>query len=211
MFAKAIVSISAIAAFASLAQAAPAKYVVDKDHSNVGFAVRHLMITDVIGHFKDFEGSFTFDRETGAVTDGTFTVKTASIDTDNDKRDEHLRSADFFDSAKHDSMTFKNSKLEKNGKDKYKWTGDLTIRGKTKPVTFDLTETGMQKDPWGNQRLGFHAEGKINRKDFGLKWNKAIEGGGVTVGEDVKIIIDASTVQQKETAPAAAPAPEKKK
>jgi polyisoprenoid-binding protein YceI len=199
-----LVSILALLTLAATAHAASAKYTIDKDHSKVGFAVKHLMISEVTGNFKDFEGSFTFDSATGDVSDATFTVKTASVNTDNAKRDEHLQSPDFFDSAKYPNMTLKNSKLKKAGKDKYKWTGDLTIRDVTKPVSFDLTQIGTVKDPWGNTRVGFHAEGKINRTEYGLKWNKALEGGGLTVGEDVKIILDAEAIQAKEEAPAAA-------
>ncbi|MEK7355909.1 MAG: YceI family protein [Bdellovibrionota bacterium] len=207
----------ALAINATAAYAAPATYTVDKDHSSVQFSVRHLMITDVTGRFKDFEGTFTFDPEKGAVTDATFSADAASIDTANAKRDDHLRSADFFDAKKFPKLTLANSKLTKTGKETYKWSADMTMHGVTKPVTFDLVHKGDIKDAWGNQRAGFQAVGKVNRKDFGLAWNKALEGGGVTVGEEVTITLDASAIQ-KAAAPsgpaaasAAPAAPSKKK
>lgn len=206
---KAFVTGLALTLVAGGANAAPATYTIDKDHSNVQFTVRHLMITDVAGRFKDFEGTFTFDQDKGTVTDATFSADAASIDTNNAKRDEHLRSPDFFDTKKFPKLTLTNSKITKTGKDTYKWNADLTMHGVTKPVTFDLVHKGNIKDAWGNQRAGFQAMGKVNRKDFGLTWNKAIEGGGVTVGDEVTINLDASAIQKAAApaGPAAAQAP----
>lgn len=196
----------ALALVAGVAQAAPATYKVDQAHSTVGFTVRHLMVSDVNGVFKDFDGSFVFDSEKATVSDATFTVKTASIDTNNDKRDDHLRSADFFESSKFPTMTVTNSKVKKAGKNKYKWTGDLTIRDVTKPVTFDLVYTGTTKDGYGNEKAGFAANTTIKRGDYGLKWNKALEAGGVTVSDEVRINLDIQA-QKEKTAATTAEAP----
>lgn len=174
-----------------------AEYSIDSTHSKVGFSVRHMMITDVKGAFNDFEGSFSFDPEKGTVSNADFVVKAESVDTANKKRDDHLRSADFFDVAKHPTLAFKNSKLKKVSKNKFKWSGDLTIKGVTKPVVFDLEYKGSVKDPWGNQRAGFSATSKINRKDFGLTWNNTLESGGVVVGDEVTIQIDVEAVEKK--------------
>ena len=201
------VVVLALVAMAQVSYGAPAKYKIDGDHSKVGFSVRHLMISDVAGRFKKFDGAFTFDLEKGTVSDATFSAEAASIDTDNAKRDDHLRGPDFFDAQKFPKVTFTNSKITKAGKDAFKWTADMTMHGVTKPVTLDLEYKGAVKDPWGMQRAGFTATGKINRKDFGLNWNKALESGGVVVGEDVKLILDIEAIQQTDAA--AAPAAKK--
>jgi polyisoprenoid-binding protein YceI len=184
--------------------AAPLKYTIDKDHSKIGFTVRHMMISDVAGNFKDFDGSFTFDADKDLVTDGKFEAKTASISTENAKRDEHLQSGDFFDAAKFPTVTFNDTKLKKVSKDKYKWTGNLTMHGQTHPVTFDLEHRGTIKDPYGNMRAGFEATGTLKRSEWGLKWNKALEaGGGVVVSDDVHLKLEVEAVQAKaEAAPA---------
>jgi polyisoprenoid-binding protein YceI len=190
---------------AAVALAAPAKYTIDKDHSKIGFSVRHMMISEVEGNFKDFDGSFTFDADKDALSDGHFVAQTASIDTGNAKRDEHLQSADFFDAKKNPTIEFKNTKLKKVSKDKYKWSGDLTMRGETHPLTMDLEHKGTIKDPYGNMRAGFAAVGTLKRSEWGLKWNKAMEAGGVAVSDDVKLKLDVEAVQAKAEG-AAAPA-----
>ncbi len=187
------------------ALAAPQKYTVDKDHSKVGFSVRHMMISDVNGDFKDFDGTFTLDADKDLVTEGKFEAKTASVSTDNAKRDEHLRSADFFDAAKYPTISFTDTKIKKESKDKYKWSGTLNMHGVSKPVTFDLEHKGTVKDPWGNMRAGFSATAKINRGDWGLKWNKALETGGLVVSDEVHLHLDVEAVQA--AAPAAGVAP----
>ena len=177
-------------------QAMAAEYKIDPSHSKVGFSVRHLMISKVSGDFKEFDGTFEFDKDKGILGAHTFTVKTASVDTQEPKRDDHLRSPDFFDVAKYPTMTFAKTKITKDGKDKYKWAGDLTIHGVTKPVTFDLEYLGAATDPYGNKRIGFTAATKISRKEFGLTWNKALETGGAVVGDDVEIKLDAEAIEQ---------------
>ncbi len=199
--------------------AVPVGYTVDKDHSKIGFSVRHMMISNVTGNFKDFDGSFTFDAAKDTLTDGKFEAKTASINTDNVKRDEHLKSADFFDAAKYPTVTFADTKLKKVSKDKYKWSGTLTMHGVSKPATFDLEKLGTVKDPWGNMRAGFAATTKIKRGEWGLNWNKALETGGMVVSDDVTLDLSVEAVEAKApgaaaaavaATPAAAPATKKK-
>lgn len=197
MFQSRLLQVSASALVVCVGMnALAADYKVDPAHSKVGFSVKHMMISKVRGVFKDFEGTFTFDPKKGTLGATSFVVKSASVDTDDAKRDEHLRSPDFFDAEKFPTLTVTNSKLTKKGKNKYKWTGDLTIHGVTKPVTFELEQLGATKDPWGNNRLGFSANGKINRKDYGMTWNKAMDAGGVVVGDDVEIQIDVEAIEQ---------------
>jgi len=191
----------------AIAFAAPVKYTIDPVHSKIGFSVRHMMISEVSGNFKDFEGAFTFDADKDLVTDGHFVAKTASINTENAKRDEHLQSPDFFDAKKYPTIEFKNTKLKKVSKDHYKWSGDLTMHGETHPMTFDLEHKGTIKDMMGDMRAGFAATGTLKRSEWGLKWNKAVESGGVVVGDDVNLKLDVEAVQAK---PAAAAAPAKK-
>lgn len=199
--------IPALALVSSVAFAAPAKYTVDAAHSKMGFAVRHLMISDVTGEFKEFEGTFTFDDAKAEISDATFSAKTASIDTGVAKRDDHLKSADFFDAAKYPTITLTNSKLKKAGKNKYKWTADLNMHGVTKPVTFDLEHRGTVKDPWGMMRAGFAARATIKRSEWGLNWNNALEAGGVAVSDEVRLSLDVEATQPKvESAAAAATA-----
>jgi polyisoprenoid-binding protein YceI len=183
-----------------------ADYNVDGSHSKVGFSVRHMMVTDVEGKFREFEGTFNFDPVKGVLGSTNFSVKTKSIDTDNDKRDEHLRSGEFFDVDKFPSMTVTNSKIKSIGKNKYKWTGDLAIRGVSKPVKFDLSFNGLSKDPWGNSRAGFTATTTIKRSDYGLTWNKALETGGVAVSDEVRIQLAISAIEAKTEAPKTAEA-----
>lgn len=164
---------------------------LDPDHSNVGFKVRHLMISNVKGNFEKFTG--TIDINDKDVTKSTVQVSidTNSISTNVQKRDEHLRSADFFDVAKYPTMTFVSKKVAKAGKNKLKVTGYLTLHGITKEVVLDVEGPSSEsKDPWGNIRKGATATTKINRKDFGLVWNAALETGGVAVGDEVTIVLE---------------------
>lgn len=175
---------------------AKSKWALDKTHSSVDFVVRHMMFAKVNGTFKEFDASIEADPEDLTTADISFEVNTASVDTRNDDRDGHLRSADFFDSENHPKMTFKSTKIVKTGDNVYDVTGDLTIRGVTRSETFKVTYGGSGKDPWGNLKAGFSAEGSINRSDYGLKWNAALETGGVLVGEEVKISIEIQAAKQ---------------
>lgn len=179
-----------ILALAQFSVVASAKdYNVDRGHSAVMFEIRHLL-TKARGQFKDFEGTFSFDEKALDKSKVDFTVKVASIDTNDTKRDDHLRAADFFDVEKFATMTFKSKALKAAGKGKYKLSGDLSLHGVTKPVTFDLEYLGSDKDPWGNDRASFSAAAKINRKDYGLVWNKTLESGRLLVGEDVDVKLE---------------------
>ncbi|WP_294922401.1 YceI family protein [Sulfuricurvum sp.] len=165
------------------AVASAAMYKVDVSHSTVGFKVKHMMISTVTGKFGNFSGSYELDKGVFKSLKGE--IKATSIDTGIAKRDDHLRAPDFFDVAKYSDITFVMTSASKD-----KMTGNLTIRGITKKVTLDIDMGGTVEDPWGNQRSGFVLTGQINRKDFGLNWNKAIEAGGVVVGDEVKLIVE---------------------
>jgi len=194
---KVVTPIFALALGASTAQAA--EWSLDQAHTNVSFKVRHLMVTNVLGNFDTIKGTLNINEKDITKSKLSVTVDIASIDTDNQERDDHLRSPDFFNVEKHPQMTFVSTKVKKKGKGQLLVTGDLTIRGVTKPVTLTVEgPTDEIKGPWGNWHTGFAATGKINRTDFGLTWNKALESGGVVVGEEVFITIDAEFVRPLE-------------
>ena len=166
-------------------------YDIDPAHSSAHFSVRHMMISNVKGEFAKVTGTVTFDRDNPGASKVEATIDVASLHTRDEQRDGHLKSADFLDAAKYPEIKFVSTGIKKDGNDEYQMTGDLTIHGTTKPVTFQVEgPTAEAKDPWGNVKTGATAETKINRKDFGLVWNVALETGGVLVGEDVKISLD---------------------
>jgi len=169
---------------------------IDVSHSTVAFSIRHLVIAKVRGRFGAFEGEVELDDATGTWKKARASVDVASIDTREEKRDGHLRSPDFFDVANHPKMTFTSKSAEARGRDKYVVKGDLTIHGVTKEVSLDVDFLGTTKDPWGGERAAFTAKTEIHRTDFGLKWNQALEAGGVVVGEKVEIEIDVQVVRQ---------------
>jgi polyisoprenoid-binding protein YceI len=172
---------------------------IDPAHTLASFTVKHLMISTVRGEFGKTTGTVKLDEKDPSKSSVEATVDTTSINTRVEQRDQHLKSPDFFDVVKYPTITFKSTKVEKTGDGKYKVTGDLTLHGVTKPVVLDVTgPTTAIKDPWGNARRGVSATTTLNRKDFGLNWNKALETGGVVVGEEVKIEIDAEMVKQTE-------------
>jgi polyisoprenoid-binding protein YceI len=177
-------------------QAETARYVVDPDHSIVEFKVAHMVISKTTGHFKDYTGFIDMDPEAGTVKTIEATIKTASVTTNQEKRDAHLRNADFFDVEKYPTMTYKMKSYSKAG-DGYSAIGDLTLHGVTKEVTLTGNFNGVTKDPWGNTRAGFTAEGKLNRKDFGMVWNKALDSGGLVVGDEVWIKLDIECIKAK--------------
>ncbi len=176
---------------------AQTKWKFDKAHTNIGFSVTHLVITEVEGKFKKFKGSVITDGNNFENAKIEFSADVNSISTGNKKRDNHLKSDDFFNAAKFPKLTFKSKSFKKVSDNKYKLVGDLTIRGITKEVTLDVTLNGIIKDPWGGTRAGFKITGEINRFDFGLKWNKLIEAGGAVVGKTVRIIINAELKKQE--------------
>ena len=175
---------------------------LDYTHSHIQFSVRHMMISKVKGEFEKFEGTVNFDEANPTNTTVNVTVDLNSINTREEKRDGHLRSADFFDVENYPSMTFVSKRVEKTGENSGKLIGDLTLRGITKEVTLNVEYAGQAKSPWGTTSAGFTASGKINRKEFGLSWNAALETGGVLVGEDVEISIEVELVKQAEPATA---------
>ena len=182
---------------AAALSAAPQTYVVDRPHSEADFSVRHMM-SKVTGKFDDFAGTISLDRANPSASSVEFTIKTASVNTGDADRDKHLRTADFFDAAKNPEITFKSTSIKPSKtKNVYDVTGDLTMRGVTKRVTLPVEFLGFQKDPWGNERAGFALETTLNRKDYGINWNKALDNGGFLVGDDVKVSIDLETLPKK--------------
>ncbi len=161
-------------------------YQIDPAHSEAAFQVRHL-ITKVRGHFTEFAGAIAFDAAAPARSSVAFSIQTRSIDTSQAQRDEHLRSADFFDAEKFPLLTFKSTAVAARGADHYDVTGELTIRDVTKAITLPVSHLGSAKDPWGADKIAFEAEITLNRKDYGLNWNAALETGGFLVGDDVKV------------------------
>ena len=176
---------------------AQTKWAVDNAHSSVKFSVSHMVISEVEGSFKTFTGSMTASKADFTDAQIEFSVDVASISTDNDMRDKHLKSDDFFNAEKFPKMTFKSSSMKKIGDKKYELTGDLTLRDVTKKVKFAVNYGGTAKDPYGNTKAGFKATATINRLEYGLKWNTLTEAGGAMVGSDVTIVINTEFAQQK--------------
>jgi polyisoprenoid-binding protein YceI len=169
---------------------------VDRTHSNVEFAVKHMMITTVRGRFTDLDGTVQYDEGNSPKSHIEVSIKAASIDTRAPDRDTHLRSPDFLDAEKFTAITFRSTRVDKTGTNRFAIAGDLTIRGVTRPVVLDAVEEGRGKDPWGGERLGFTATTTIDRRDYGLTWNQALDAGGWLVGYDVKISLDVQLVRQ---------------
>jgi polyisoprenoid-binding protein YceI len=172
-------------------------WTIDASHTEVEFSVRHLMISNVKGRFGAVKGEVVLDQSTPTKAQIDVSIDVTSIDTREEKRDTHLRSADFFDAGHFPAMTFTGGTLKGNFEGEFTLTGDLTIRGVTKPITLDVTFEGAGNDPWGGSRRGFSAKGKLMRSAFGLEWNAALETGGVVVGDEVKITINTELVLQK--------------
>jgi len=176
-----------------------ANWELDPAHSSVAFAIRHMMISTVRGQFKTFTAKAVGDPASPATASIEATIDAASIDTANEKRDTHLKTPDFLDVAKYPTITFKSKKIESAEQGKAKVTGDLTLHGVTKEVVLDVEgPSGVIKDPMGNTRAGAHATTKINRKDFGIVWNKAMDGGGIMVGDEIDVTIDVEAVKKGE-------------
>ncbi|CUR54952.1 YceI family protein [metagenome] len=169
-------------------------YTIDASHSHVGFQARHAMVTSVRGAFKAFEGTAAIDTANPAASWVKLSIDVASVDTGSADRDGHLQSPDFFDAATYPAITFTSTKVERDGSE-WAITGDLTIKDSTKPVTIVFEETGSAQDPFGNLRVGFEGEVAVNRKDWGLTWNAALETGGVLVSEKVKLQFDISAIK----------------
>jgi polyisoprenoid-binding protein YceI len=173
------------------------QWQIDPAHSAAHFSVRHLMISNVRGEFTKLAGSAIINFVEPSKSSVEVTIDAASLNTREPQRDEHLRSADFFDVANYPSLAFRSTRIEAHGADELKMTGNLTIHGVTKEVTFEVEgPTPAVKDPWGNVRVGIEASAKINRKDFGLVWNALTEAGGLVVGDEIKITVEAELIQQ---------------
>ena len=172
------------------------KWVIDPTHSEIGFKVRHLMISNVSGKFDQFEAEVETENEDFATAQIRATIKTASVNTSNLQRDEHLRNSDFFEVENHPDILFTSQKVEKIDNDNFVLHGNLTLKGITKQVKLQVEYSGFTKDPWGGERAGFVVTGKINRNDFGLSLNAALETGGVVLGDEVKIHSEIQLVKQ---------------
>lgn len=175
---------------------AKSKWIVDSTHSSIDFTIRHMMIAKVKGTFHTYEAQIEADPTDLTTADIQVTVDLSSIDTRNKDRDAHLRSADFFDVEKHPKMTFHSTRIVKTGDGEYDVTGNLTIRGVTRPETFSVTFEGAGKDPWGNEKVGFSGQGTIKRSDYGLTYNAALETGGVLIGDEVKVSVEIEASKQ---------------
>jgi polyisoprenoid-binding protein YceI len=172
-----------------------ARYEIDKNHASLGFTAKHMVFTTVRGHFQEFEGFLEVPGDDYTRATGDFRIYVTSIQSSNEKRDEHLRSADFFNAAQYPELTFRPTAISARGGDDYVVTGDLTIREVTKPIELEVTVEGrIPKDAFGKERIAVSASGKVNRKDWGLNWNMALETGGFLVSDDIKIEVEAAFV-----------------
>ena len=193
----ALVAVLAGAQFLTVQAVAQDTWTLDKGHSSAKFAVKHLLVSETEGQFKVFSGTVKAKDDSFTDAQIEFAVDVTSINTDDEKRDGHLKSDDFFNAEKFPQMKFVGKSFKKTGKGKYKLVGDLTIRDITKSVTFDVDFGGVVKDPWGNTKAGFKATTTINRFDYNLKWNTLLEGGGAVVGKDVKIVANIELAKAK--------------
>ncbi|MBZ0263352.1 YceI family protein [bacterium] len=171
-------------------------FSVDKSHSNIRFEVTHMMVSKVSGSFDEFDIEIDYNADSPEKTEIKTTIQTNSVDTDHEKRDGHLRSDDFFGSEEFPVMTFTSKNIDKIGPNKFSVKGELTIRNLKKEVSLNVVQSPIVKDPWGNERIGFEATTTITRIDYGLKWNKVTEAGGLLVGEEVEITIHLEMVKQ---------------
>lgn len=173
----------------------PGTYAIDTAHSQVGFVVRHLMVSKVRGRFGRFSGTIEI-AEDPADSSVTTTIDVDSVDTGDETRDNHLRSADFFEGEAHPQITYRSTGFRHAGGDRFLLDGELTVHGVTRPIQLDVEYAGVATDPWGGQRIGFSASGEVDREDFGLTWNQALETGGVLVGKKATLEIEVEAVRQ---------------
>jgi polyisoprenoid-binding protein YceI len=172
------------------------KYTVDPSHSSIGFAVRHMVVSKVKGFFNEYTATILYDDKDITKSSAEVTIKMESIDTRDAKRDEHLRTPDFFDAAKYPEITFKSKRIEKS-EDGFVAVGDLTMRGVTKEISIPFIVAGVVTDPWGNTRLGLSGGTKLNRQDYGISWSKSLDKGGLVVSDDVQIEIEIEAIKAK--------------
>ena len=172
------------------------QFSIDPAHSTLGFSAKHMMVTTVHGKFTEFTGQVELPDGDPAKAVAEFSIKAASIDTGVDQRDAHLRSGDFFDADRYPELIYRSTLITPLGGDRYRADGELTIRGTARPVTLEIEVGDRFNDPWGSERVGLAARGKINRKDWGLNWNQVLEAGRLLVSEDVKLEIDAALIRK---------------
>jgi len=182
--------------FPLVVHAETARWSLDPDHSTIEFRVTHMVVSKTTGRFTDYAGFIDMDAEAGTVKAIEATIKAGSVNTNHEKRDAHLRNADFLDVEHYPTITFKMKNYKKTAEG-FTAVGDLTLHGVTKEITLAGQYNGTTKDPWGNTRAGFSAEGKLNRKDFGMVWNKTLDGGGLVVGDEVQIRLDVECIKAK--------------
>lgn len=180
----------------AVVHAEPARWNLDPEHSTIEFRVTHMVVSKTTGRFTDYAGVIDMDAEAGTVTAIEATIKAASVNTSHEKRDTHIRNADFLDVEHYPTMTYKLKSYKKTA-ESFTAVGDFTLRGVTKEVILVGRYNGSTKDPWGNTRAGFSAEGKLNRKDFGMVWNKTLDSGGLVVGDEVQIRLDIECIKAK--------------
>lgn len=190
----AIIAVLTLIVFSATAQ--KTKWTFDKVHSKIQFDIAHMVISEVTGQFHDYEGEVFSDEKDFSDAKIDFNINVNSIDTDDEKRDGHLKGADFFDAAKYPKITFKSTSMKKAGENRYKLTGDFTMHGVTKAITLDVKYGGTIKDPYGNTKAGFKITGIIDRTDFGLKYNSVMDSGGLMLGEEVIITCKVELVKQ---------------
>lgn len=178
------------------AQAETARWDIDPDHSLIEFRVAHMVVSKTAGRFLDYQGFVEMDADAKTFSAIEATINAASVNTNHERRDTHLRNADFLDVQQYPTMTYTMKQYKKQG-DAYSVVGDFTLRGVTKEVTLTGVFNGVTQDPWGNTRAGFSAEGKLNRKDFGMVWDKTLDNGGLVVGDDVQIRLEIECIKAK--------------
>jgi polyisoprenoid-binding protein YceI len=171
-------------------------YKIDPDHSDIMFKVKHLMISTVTGIFKKFDATLEVNEDDLTQAKATFEADVDSVDTKNEQRDAHLKSDDFFNAEQFPKMTFKSTSIKKSGDDEYRLIGDLTLRDITRPVELKVEYNGSTKDPWGQERMGFEVSGKINRREYGLKWSAVTEAGGLVVSDEVRLALNVEMIKQ---------------
>lgn len=196
MFSRKVLITSAVFFIMAATAMAADTYKIDPVHSYIGFAVRHLVISNVKGNFTDFSGTIIYDSVDLAKSSVDVTIKAAGINTDNPDRDKHLKGTDFFDVEKFPNITFKSDRIEKKG-ERFVAIGKLIMHGVTKEVSITFDFLGTVKDPWGNFRIGIEGSTSVNRRDYGISWNKALDSGGLVVGDEVKIDLSVEAVKQQ--------------
>jgi polyisoprenoid-binding protein YceI len=196
-----LLAVTALPGVAAVPEAATGTWKIDKVHSEASFQVRHF-VSKVRGRFADFSGTIRIDAAKPEASSVEFTIVVASIDTNEPKRDAHLKSPDFFDAAKYPEIRFVSKKVVPVSESRYVVTGDLTMRGVTKEITLPVAFDGIAKDPWGNERAGFETGLTLNRKEYGINWNKALDQGGFMLGDDATVSINIEAVKEKAAAPA---------